>query len=535
VVTVPQGTATTLSPVITIDGASISPALGAAQNFAFLVPYTVIAEDGSTEQWIVTVKWEPLVPANIAADIAAYFAGFPAGAGGSAVDPIPLPVNINLASGWTALLTAIQTGGKYVALDLSACTGGAAEFDPGTANTGESKIASLVLPDTATSVKAGDYSNPTFKDFTALKSVTGGAVASIGDYAFCKHDTLTTVNFPAAISIGVEAFYYCTTLKTVNLPMATSIGNYAFIICDALEMVSLPAAISIGDGAFSDCDTLSTVNIPAATSIGEEAFSFCTSLVTINLPVATNIDSFTFWYCTSLTAISLPASLTTIGINPFMECTNLTDITVAAANTHFKAEGGKLLSKNGTALICWPTASGSVNLSGITNVGDSACYRCTDLTTINLPNAITIGTYAFYGCTSLTTITLPATHTIGRAAFLSCTALETVNLPVAESIGNATFHSTGTKALTVTLGATPPELGASMFDNVPYTAIGESGTKSVTVKVPASALASYGPSPTNTTADTWGNGFRGGGWNGTGMMDSGKINENINLTIEALP
>jgi hypothetical protein len=53
------------------------------------------------------------------------------------------------------------------------------EFDPGAANTGEPYITDLTLPNTAASVKAGDYLNPTFRYFTALKSVTGDYIVSV--------------------------------------------------------------------------------------------------------------------------------------------------------------------------------------------------------------------------------------------------------------------------------------------------------------------------------------------------------------------
>jgi hypothetical protein len=539
---VPQGTAATLAPAITIEGASVSPASGVSQNFAFLVPYTVTAADGSTAQWIVTVKWEPLAPANIAADIAAYFAGFPAGTGDSAVDPIPLPVNINLASGWTALLTAIQTGGKYVALDLSACTGGAAEFDPGTANTGEDKIVSLILPDAATSI-AGDSNYPyaaTFENFTALKSVTGGAVASIDDYAFSNCDALETVNFPAAITIGEFAFDGCDVLETVGLPAATSIGNYAFAGCTSLTTVNLPVAATIGDQSFFICTSLTTIDLPAATTIVREAFRSCTALTSVNFPIVTSLGGGAFSYCTCLTSISLPASLTDIGWNPFAGCTNLTNITVATnnPNSNYKVEGGKLLSKDGKTLIGWPTATGNITLPGITDIG-SIAFCGIGLTSITLPSAVNIGIQAFMDCTGLETVSLPATANIGGYAFQGCTSLTTVDLPVVEIIDDLAFTNTGTtKALTVTLGPAVPELGTNMFGNVPNTYAGESGTKTVTVTIPDNAAWSGKTGTFTGTENTtggphWGEGFRGRGWTSGGAYESGgTVNENITLTIQ---
>jgi hypothetical protein len=136
---------TDIAPGIDHNGVSVNPASGSKQDFRGLVKtYTVTAEDGSTAVYTVIVSLAPLTGTG---GISGYIDKADDLYGGSATDePIPLPVNITLSTDWTGLLSAIQSKGKYVALDLSACTG-AAEFDPGAANTGESKIVSLVLPD----------------------------------------------------------------------------------------------------------------------------------------------------------------------------------------------------------------------------------------------------------------------------------------------------------------------------------------------------------------------------------------------------
>jgi hypothetical protein len=356
--------------------------------------------------------------------------------GGTTVNnPVALPVALNLASDWTGLLDAIKTAGKYVALDLSACTmsgmtGTAGEFNPGAANTGENKIVSLVLPDAATSIKAGssDYTNSsTFKAFTALKSVSGSGI-----------DT-----------VGMVAFFGCEALTTVSLPKATDIGEAAFSGCAALTTVSLPAARSIGESAFSGCAALTTVSLPAATSIGRTAFTRCYALTTVSLPAAMSIGNQVFSGCAALTTVSLPA-------------------------------------------------------------------------------AMSIGYSAFFGCAALTTVSLPKVTDIGEAAFMACNALITVSLPVAMSIGNQAFA--GCAALTTaSLGRTAPTLGSGMF-------YGISAAKTVTVKVPSGAT-DYGTIPATYTGSTanWGNGFRGGGWNGSAFVESRDINSNITLNIQYGP
>jgi hypothetical protein len=473
------------------------------------VTYTVTAEDGSTEAWTVTVAYGL---GNIN-DISDYIDDLVSGddSAGTTSNPIPLAVIINLAdssgNGWADLLSVLQTENKYVALDLSVCTMSGTEFDPGSANTGEGKIVSLILPDGALTIKAGaDYSNPTFKNFTGLTSVSGEHVTTVGDFAFFSCDALETVSLPVVTSIGGHAFYDCRALETVSLPVVTSIGGHAFYGCRALETVSVLAVTSIGDYAFAYCDALETVSLPVATSIGDYAFFSCDALETV----------------------SLPASLTSIGSNPFGNCRNLTGIIVDAANPSYKVEDGKLLSKDGATLIAYPSASGQITLDGVTTIGADAFSYCYALETVSLPAVTSIGTEAFLGCDALETVSLPVATSIGDYAFFSCDALETVSLPVATSIGDSAFAYTGTQELTVTLGNTVPTLGYKMFELVDE-------TKNVTVKVPFGATAWSGKTGAFTGTDSavnWGNGFRGGGWNGSAFAANGVVNSNIDLTVE---
>jgi hypothetical protein len=412
------------------------------------------------------------------ADITAYLGSV--SGGGSDVDPVPLPVTLNLAGDWSNLLSAIQTAGKYVDLDLSACTMSGmtaipGEFDPGTANTGESKIVSLVLPTAATSIKD---KGGVVMYFTSLKSVSGAQVTSIGHRAFVNCTGLTSVSFPKATYIGGQTFANCTGLTSVSFPAVTSIGQTAFG----------------GTG-------LTSVDFPAVVSIGEMAFS----------------------NCTGLTSVSLPASLSSIHDGAFRFCRNLDVITVAAANPSYRAQNGMLLDKAGTTLIAYPSASGTVTLdNSITTIAGSAFFGAA-LTALSAPAVMAIGDNAFAYCDTLPTLNLPAATTIGASAFFDCVSLTTVSLPAATSIGYNAFDHTGGTALTVTLGTAAPTVGTDMFGYV-------NTPKTVTVTVPPGATG-YGSSPTDTTTGNWGNGFRGGGWNGSAMVNSSSVNANVTLTI----
>jgi hypothetical protein len=305
-------------------------------------------------------------------------------------DPVLLPpVGLDIADDWEGLLEAIRVAGKYVDLDLSDCTmtnmtDTTGEFYPGTADTGESKIVSLVLPDDVMSIKEGSYFYSTFRNFTNLKSVSGFEIISVGAYAFYNCPKLTTVNLPEARSIGSSAFAGCASLTTVSLLEATDIGQDAFYDCQALTTVSLPEARSIGSSAFNDCQSLTTVSLPAARSIGNSAFYRCVALTTVSLPAARSIGSSAFAFCESLNTVSLPAAR---------------------------------------------------------SIGNSAFSNCYALNTVSLPAATSIDEYAFFECNALNTVNLPAAMSIGNYAFCICNALNTVSLGrTAPTLGSHMFY-----------------------------------------------------------------------------------------------
>jgi hypothetical protein len=179
---------------------------------------------------------------------------------------------------------------------------------------------------------------------------------------------------------------------------------------------------------------------------------------------------------------------------------------------------------NNTELVAYPSASGSIILNNITRIGYYAFGSCTNLTSVNIPAATDIDSYAFDSCTNLTSVNFPAATDIGSRAFNRCTSLASMSFPQATFIDYGAF-STGTTTLTIILGSSAPTLGNGIFEGVSPT---------VTVKVPTDATG-YGTIPAtysgNNTSENWGNGFRGGGWDGSGFLRGG-INSYITLKVE---
>lgn len=128
------------------------------------------------------------------------------------------------------------------------------------------------------------------------EELDGHKVTSIGDEAFARCYSLTSITLPDSVtSIDDRAFYGCESLTSITLPDGvTSIGESAFYECSSLTSITLPDGLtSIGERAFSGCDSLTSITLPdTVTSIGDGAFDECPDL-TLFVPR----DSFAAQYC----------------------------------------------------------------------------------------------------------------------------------------------------------------------------------------------------------------------------------------------
>ena len=128
-------------------------------------------------------------------------------------------------------------------------------------------------------------------------------------------------------------------------------------------------------------------------------------------------------------------SVTTIGMNAFRNCNDLTTITIPNSVTTIKYQA--FMNCSGLT---------SVNIgSCVTDINQAAFYGCSGLTSITIPNSVTsIGSEAFEGCSGLTSVTIGNSVTsIGREAFTGCSSLTSITIPNSvTSIGSAAFSYT---------------------------------------------------------------------------------------------
>jgi len=165
---------------------------------------------------------------------------------------------------WATINRLTKTAGRYVTLDLSACT--ARDGDTPNSISGDISISTHLLVNQMNAITSNKY----IKGIVLPDTLT-----NIGKAAFGNCNYLTSVTIPAGVTvIGNYAFDCCTKLTGVIIPAGvTGIGNDAFGNCWNLTGVTIPGSVtSIGTGAFAKCRSLTSVTFAAGSNIAETKF-----------------------------------------------------------------------------------------------------------------------------------------------------------------------------------------------------------------------------------------------------------------------
>ena len=393
----------------------------------------------------------------------------------------------------------------------------------------------------ASSTSAGIFYGSNF-----TKVTIGGAVTSIGDYAFYGCSSLTAITFPESVtSIGNGAFegtawynslpdglvYIGKVLYKYNgtMPENTSIGvkegivsisSDAFLGCSGLTTITLPESVtSIGYRAFENCSSLTAITLPeGVTSIGDEAFKGCQSLYKVinisNLDIQKGSTEHGMVGYYAQKVIKADADDNVKGYYFYTSEENIhylfhyggkeTALTLPEdyngddyiIDDKAFANNGNIISASipqtvgeiGSHAFAGCSNLASIDIArGVMSIGDNAFENCTSLTAIIFPKNLTsIGSSAFKGCSGLTSVFISANvDTYGKEAFEGCEAVETLMV-----MGSVMPTIPSDKLTSITLFS-PVPLKTSEFANKVY--------RNATVYVPKGSLERY------QAADVWKN------------------------------
>ena len=301
----------------------------------------------------------------------------------------------------------------------------------------------VVIPDSVTFI---DYT--AFSNCQSLKKINlPDSITEIRGGAFCKCSSLETITIPNSVLImGESVFEECRNLTSVTLSEnLTEIPYRTFAYCTKLSTVIIPGKVeTIGVSAFFGAG-LTDIEIPETVrEIKGNAFWGNSSLTKIGVPNGVvKIGEYAFSDCASLWTISLPSTVTEIGGSVFYGCKDLRSISLDQYNQNFTSYKGALFNKDKTVLLVYPAGgTGSYTVpDGCKVIGESA-FAYSKLTEIVIPEGVTeISDSAFYRCSELAQISLPTSlKSIGKNAF-GYSGLKYINiLEGVTSIGESAFY-----------------------------------------------------------------------------------------------
>ena len=260
----------------------------------------------------------------------------------------------------------------------------------------------VTIPSTIAGLPVTTIADMVFLNLTNLTSVAlPETVTSLGQWEFAGCTALTNVTLPNSLTnLGYASFSGCSALLSVSIPGSiTDLPNGVFVGCSSLPTIIIPNSVTnIGAEALAACGSLTNLIIGnRVLSIGSGAFWQCTNLTTVTIPAST-------------LSIGAPDSPFGTDISPFAGCPSLSAVNVDPLNGAYTSVDGVLFNKDRSKLLLCPQGKlGNYSMpDSVVVIGTSAFLNCTNLTGITIStNVAYIAIWAFEGCSGLTRITIP--------------------------------------------------------------------------------------------------------------------------------
>lgn len=188
------------------------------------------------------------------------------------------------------------------------------------------------------------------------------------DFIAIVGDQVSAVNGQASTIRG--AFRGCNAFTQIVFPPNTVLVNeLAFEKCTALEYVDAPGLISANSRAFCQCSSLSVINSQIS-SIGTSTFDGCSSLIQFNKDnsLSSYLPNRAFFGCTSLSSLDI-SNVSEIGESALVSCTSLTKLDLSSC---------QIIDKYACA-YCTGLRTLEFDGSSIPVIGENAFIGCPDL------------------------------------------------------------------------------------------------------------------------------------------------------------
>lgn len=374
-----------------------------------------------------------------------------------------------------------------------------------------STLTSVTIPKSVQKIADG-----AFYEQTKLQSVTfeKGSQCRLIDYeAFCGDISLKSITIPASVT-RIEDEAFADTYKMTNITFSqgsrlTYIGVDAFG-ASGIKSITLPSTLAtIEADAFQDTD-ITSITIPASvTSLGEFAFWGCNNLKTVKFAAnskCTSIGMGAFMDCENLTSLSIPAKVATIPEGFINGCSSLKKFIIpntvkmidsyafnGCKGTTVTFAGGSRCTTIGDYAFSGVTdwncdvneytaiteiegnggaSIGSFTLpASVTTLGEGVFAGNESITGFSLASGskvTTLPSKTFCDCTSLKSITIPAQITkLGNNILAKCTGLETIGFASGTKVTTLpSYFAYGCKKLrSITLPAGVMSIGDMAFSN----------------------------------------------------------------------
>ncbi len=218
-------------------------------------------------------------------------------------------------------------------------------------------------------------------------------VTAIARDVFRDNTKITSITLPNTVtSIGIGAFNNCTALTHFEVDEKNALYSSA----DGVLLNKNGSVLLL----YPPGRTESSFSIPETVVVIPEYAFLGSGLNSISIPPSvTTIGDWAFGECTNLTSITIPRNVVDISTSAFNLCTSLTHFEVAEENTKYSALDGVLYNKNKTSIIRYPPNKANASFSmpsSVTEVGRYAFRDCLKTVSIEVSDNVSgIGSGAF--------------------------------------------------------------------------------------------------------------------------------------------